>query len=294
MNIEGCDAFDESAATNNLADAWILSRLARAAANVTAALADHRYNELADGLYHFMWDDLCDWYLEIAKSRINAGDDAPRAVLAVCLDHLLRLLHPICPFITEAIWAKLNAAAPGRLAGRPDEPLLVTAAWPAARPEWINDRAEADFALLADLIRQVRSVRKAHDVPPSRKVDAVVEATGPAGALVADNVALLASQAALGEVALGAAAPADGSAATVTAGGVKLHVLDIIDRQAELARLTRRAEQLTKGVGGIQRKLTNASFLDKAPADIVQRERGRLAEMEADLAAVQQAIAGLS
>lgn len=293
MNIEGCDAFDESAGADNLSDAWILSRLARAVADTTAAIAGYRYNELADGLYHFMWDDLCDWYLEIAKSRISAGDDAPRAVLAVCLDHLLRLLHPVCPFITEAIWAKLNAAAPARLAGRADEPLLVTAAWPAARPEWINDQAEADFALLADLIRQVRNVRKAHDVPPSRKVDAVVEATGPAGALVADNLALLASQAGLGEVALGAAAPADGSAATVTAGGVKLHVLEIIDRQAELARLTRRAEQLTKGVDGIQQKLTNESFLDKAPADVVQREQDRLAEMQADLAAVQQAIAGL-
>ncbi len=293
MNLEDCPAFDEAAAKGNLADAWILSRLATVIRDTTAAMGNFRYNELADGLYHFMWSDLCDWYLEIAKSRINAGDASPKAIVAICLDRLLRLLHPICPFITEAIWTQLNEIAPDRLGGGHAD-MLVRAAWPGEQPGWISEKAEADFALLADLVRQVRNVRKAHDVPPSRKVDAILEATGEAAALMADNADLLASQANLGTVTLDAPAPTDGSAATVTAGGAKLHLLDIIDRDAELARLTKQAEQLTKGISGTEAKLGNDKFVAKAPADVVERERERLTAMQADLAAVQQAIESLS
>jgi len=295
MNLADSPAFDvESIPTNNLADAWILSRTAAAVQDATAALTGYRYNELADGLYHFMWDDLCDWYLEIAKSRINAGQDAPKAVLAVVLDHLLRLLHPLCPFITEAIWANFNEIVPGRLAAPSCRGVLVRQAWPRGRSEWINKSAEADFALLQDIIRQVRNVRKAHDVPPSRRVAAVIAATGRAAAIFADNIPLLQSQANLGDVALDARATTDGSAATVTAGEVKMHLLDIIDRSAELDRLTKQRDQLVRNIDGVTAKLADESFLAKAPADVVDRQRQRLRALQADLAAVQQAIDSLA
>ncbi|HDZ20056.1 MAG TPA: valine--tRNA ligase [Phycisphaerae bacterium] len=293
MNLQDCPPFDPAAVTD-LADRWILSRLATVVGETTTSLENYRYNELADGLYHFMWDDFCDWYLEIAKSRINAGETTPKAVLALCLDHLLRLLHPICPFITEAIWAKLNETVPSRLGDQPDEPLLVRAAWPASRDDWIDPDAIRQFPLLQDLVRQVRNVRKQHDVPPSRKVDALIEADGDEATLIGETIGLLQSQAGLGEVSMGKESGADEAAATVSAGGIKLHVLGVIDRDAELARLTRQCEQLTKGIDGIGRKLTNEKFVSNAPADVVQRERDRMEQLQAQLAVVQEAIASLS
>src|SRR5208337_3891512 len=98
MNLRPCPAWSEVRPSASLADRWILSRLNATIRDATAALEDYRFNELGDTLYHFMWDDFCDWYLEIAKGRINANESQPRAVLAHCLDVVLRLLHPVAPF----------------------------------------------------------------------------------------------------------------------------------------------------------------------------------------------------
>ncbi len=289
MNLADCPAFDPTEATD-LADLWMLSRLGTAIRNATAAIEDYRYNELADGLYHFMWDDVCDWYLEIAKARINAGEATSKAIVALALDTLLRLLHPICPFITEAIWAKLNETVPNR--GGVDcsaETLLVRAAWPTRHDEWIDEAAEKQFELMQELVRQIRNVRKEHNVAPATTVDAVVEATGPEADLITANIALLQSQAQLAAISAGNA-PADGSAATVTVGSIKLHILGVVDHDAEVVRLTKQRDQLAKGIGGIEKKLASEGFLAKAPEDVVRRERDRLADLTAQHQAVLQAI----
>ena len=295
MNLRGQPAWEDIRPAENLADAWILSRLNGTIRDATAALEGFRFNELADCLYHFMWDEFCDWYLEIAKARINAGDPVPKAVLAHCLDVLLRLLHPVIPFITESIWAELNDVAPVRgPADQQAEPLLARAAWPMADARAINERAQADFELLADLVRQVRNTRSQHNVPPGKKLSALAEAAGPAAALIADNADMLTSQANLESVKISpppVAPPAD--AAAVAAGGVKLYVLGMIDRAAERERLTKQAETLRRGVAGIQAKLTNADFLAKAPAAVVERERQRLAHLQTDLAALETSLAAL-
>ena len=295
MNLQGAPAWSDIRPTGNLADAWILSRLNATIRDVSAALAAFRFNELADTLYHFMWDDLCDWYLEIAKVRIAAGEQTPKAVLAHALGVFLRLLHPIAPFITEAIWQRLNDVAPVRGPGdAPAEPMLVRAQWPQADAAAIHPAAERDFAVLQDLVRQVRNARTEHNVPPRQAVDAMVEATGHAARLIAENLDLLKGQATLGEVTLreSIAAPPPG-AASVAAGGVKLYVLGIIDVQAELARLSKQAETLRKGLGGIVAKLANESFVARAPAEVVQRERERLSKLQADLKVVESSLEAL-
>jgi valyl-tRNA synthetase len=295
MNLTGAPPWQTMHPRRDLADSWILSRLNATIRDVTAAAEVFRFNELADTLYHFMWDDLCDWYLEIAKVRIGAGQAEPKAVLAHCLDVLLRLLHPVTPFITEAIWHKLNEVAP--LRGPSDEPaerLLITAQWPYADAASINPSVEQEFALLQDLIRQVRNVRTQHNVPPKRTVDAAIEATGPVAQLIADNMELLKNQAQIGNLTLAASIPQPpANAAAVNAAGAKLYVLDIIDVSAERQRLAKQAETLRKGVTGLQSKLGNENFLAKAPADLVQRERQRLEKLQAELGAVEQAMAGL-
>jgi len=295
MNIDGAPAWATIHPKEDLADAWILSRLNSTVRDVTGAIEAFRFNELGERLYHFMWDDLCDWYLEIAKARIAAGREAPKAVLAHCLDVFLRLLHPVAPFITEAIWQHLNQAAPLRGPGdEPAEAMLVTAQWPYADAAAISPATEEEFALLQDIVRQVRNVRTQHNVPPKRTVEAAVEARGLAAGLIADNLDLLKSQAGIGEIAIEeslASPPAN--AAAITVGGAKVYVLDIIDVEAERARLDKQAETLRKGIRGIEGKLANENFLTKAPADLVQRERDRLGKLQEELAAVEQSLESL-
>ncbi|MBN1556506.1 MAG: class I tRNA ligase family protein [Phycisphaerae bacterium] len=296
-NLLRTPAWQDVRPTEHLTDAWILSRLNGAVRDATSALEQYRFNELAERLYHFLWDEFCDWYLEIAKVRIHAGDQTPKALLAHVLDVTLRLLHPICPFITEAIWENLNAHVPARgPANTPAEPMLVRAEWPRADGEAIDPPAEAAFGLLQDLIRQVRNVRTQHNVPPANKLDAVaevIEGTSEAD-ILSDNVEMVIALAGLRELKISYdPVPPSADAASVSAGGVKLSILGAVDRDAEITRLTKRKETLTKGVMGVQNKLNNHSFIAKAPEDVVQREKARLEEMRRDLQAVEESLTAL-
>jgi len=295
MNLEGAPAWSDIDPRADLADAWILSRLNATVRDVTAAVEGYRFNEVADTIYHFMWDDYCDWYLEIAKTRINAGQPTPKAILAHCLDVLLRLLHPVAPFITEAIWRRLGEVAPVRgPSGGPAEPLLVRARWPLADDASIDDDAERRFELLRDLVRQVRNVRTEHNVPPSKKVDLLVQATD-GSEFVGDHAETIRSLAMVDriEVRQMEGAPSV-DAAAISVGGLTVYILGAVDRQAELARLEKQAGRLAKGISGIEKKLASEGFLTKAPADVVQRERQRLGGLKEELAAVKASLEALS
>ena len=295
MNLRTAPAWADVAPTRALADRWILSRLAATVRDVTAALQAYRFNELAERLYHFVWDEFCDWYVEIAKNRINAGDGTPKAILAYCFDVILRILHPVAPYITEAIWQHLNDAAPCRGPGaEPAEPLLVRAAWPQADAAAIHPAAEEDFAQLAEMVRAVRNVRMQHNVAPAKKLDLIAQADGHAGELLRANTEVFTGQAQLGKLTVTAEAvdqPPD--AAAVAAGGARLYVLGIVDRDAERQRLGKQADTLTKGIRAVEAKLANEGFVTKAPAHIVQRERDRLEALRADLQAVQASLEAL-
>ncbi len=295
MRLEGAPDWSEIDPRANLADAWILSRLNTTIRDASAALENYRFNELADTLYHFMWDDFCDWYVEIAKSRTNAGETAPKAVLAHCMDSILRLLHPVAPFITEAIWQNLNAVAPRRGPGNAQaEPMLVRANWPKADLSLIDADAEGRFALTADLIRGIRNVRTQHNVPPSRKLDVIIEAAPQTAELLTANADLMKSQANLGSLTISSqpvAPPAD--AASVALAGITMYVPGIVDRSAETTRLTKQKEQLAKGIAAIEGKLGNEQFIAKAPPALVEKERQRLEGFKADLAAVDKSLESL-
>jgi valyl-tRNA synthetase len=294
MRLGGMNAFGEIHPSENLADAWILSRLNATIRDATAALEQFRFNELADTLYHFTWDDFCDWYLEVAKARINAGQDTPKTMVAYCLDTILRLLHPLAPFITEAIWARLNDVAPRRGPGdERAEPMLVRAQWPRADAARINTQAEADFATLQEMVRQIRNIRVQHNVAPSRKVDVVVEASGAAAGLVTANAQLLEALAMVQLKVVEHAGDTAGDAASVTVGALRAYVLGIVDRAAESARLAKQRELLLKGIGGIEGKLGNESFVQKAPPQLVQKERQRLEALKAELATVEKSLEAL-
>jgi len=295
MNLERAPAWAQIRPKADLADAWVLSRLNHTIHEASAAIEAFRFNELADALYHFTWDDFCDWYVEIAKARIAAGDETPRAILAHCIDAILRLLHPVMPFITEAIWARLGQVAPVRGPGDEQaEPMLAAARWPRADAAAINPVAERDFDLLRTLIRSVRDARRQHNVAPSLAPEATLVAEGDQARAVLDNVELLRSQARLGEIAVHSqAVEAPANSAVVAAASVKLYIHDVVDVAAERARLTKQADTLAKGLAGIEGKLSNEGFIRKAPPEVVQRERERMAALAAELEAVRKSLEAL-
>ena len=296
MNLQAVPAWSQIRPGADLSDTWILSRLNSTVASVTAAVEGFRYSEMAEAIYHFMWDDLCDWYLEIAKTRIAAGQDTPKAIVAHCLDVLLRLLHPICPFITEAIWGQLNEMVPTRGPGDvPGEPVLARALWPRADAATINEPAEQQFAMLTDLIRQCRNIRTKHGVAPADRVNAIIDASGDESRIVSENIELIKAHSGLGEITIGDADTAQPSGSgAVTGGGVRIFLLDVIDAAAEIARLTKQAETLEKGIKGIEGKLSNENFVKRAPEAVVEKERQRLETLKRDLQTVKEALAAIS
>jgi len=296
MNLQAVPAWSQIRPGADLSDTWILSRLNSAVASVTSAVESFRFNEMAEAIYHFVWDDLCDWYLEIAKTRIADGQDTPKAIVAHCLDVVLRLLHPICPFITEAIWGQLNELVPTRGPGAATgEPVLARALWPRADAAAISEPAEQKFAMLTDLIRQCRNIRTQHNVPPADRVNAILDASGDSSRTVSENIALIKAQATLGEVKPGDAQTAQpANSAVVTGGGVRIFLLDVIDASAEIARLTKQAETLEKGIAGIEGKLGNENFVTRAKPEVVEGERQRLESLKRDLRTVQEALAAVS
>jgi len=294
MNLSGAPAWSEASPGRHLADAWMLSRLARTVRDVTEHLAAYRFHEAAAALYRTMWNDFCDWYLEIAKIRIAAGEAAPKAVLAHGLDVLLRLLHPILPFITERIWEHLNAVAPVRgPADSPAEPLLVRAMWPMAQADWISDPVEERFGMLQDLVGGIREARSRHNVPPAKSVAVTLLAASDAARAIADHTDLIGGLANVESVRVDPSAQAGGTDATVLAGPLTALVHGVIDRDAELERLTQQAETLRKGIAGIEAKLANDKFVSRAPPDVVDRERRRLEGLRGELATVDASLQAL-
>jgi valyl-tRNA synthetase len=260
---------DVDASQFELADRWILSRAQRTTRAVTEHLHAFRLNEATSTVYHFLWDELADWYVEQVKPRLHGnapGADAARAALVSTFDTTLRLLHPIMPFITEELWNYL----PGER-----EPVLAGASWPEEETEYIDADAEERFELVQSLTGAIRGIRAEYGVKPGKTVRAAVE---PASDIARSSfeaerstVERLAKVEGLvfdsPDETVGAhAVLPDGSAVFVPLG-------DAIDVNAECDRLAREMQRLDKQLHGVTAKLENESFTKRAPAEVVDRER---------------------
>ena len=263
------DALDR--ARFELADRWILSRAQRAIADTTTAMERFRLNDAANAAYHFVWDELADWYLEQVKPRLygaRPGGDVARAVLAHVLGTALTLLHPVMPFITEELWAHLPAGGNGMLAQRP---------WPLPDPVLEDEVAESEFALVQALVGAIRTIRAEYHVPPGATLRAVVAPATDAAMLgftaEAETIARLAKLEAVtadepAEGVGGHAVLPDGTALFVPLG-------DAIDVAQECRRLTTELQRVDGQLRGVQGKLANEHFIARAPADVVERERDK-------------------
>ena len=289
-------------------DRWILSRLSRTCAAVQEQLAGYRPSAALAAVREFFWGDLCDWYLELIKPRVSATDqagtdpaeaDAARQTVATVLDGVLRLLHPFVPFISETLWARLRELAPRRgIAGwQPaDSALLAVAAWPRPDARMQDAALEADVDRLRGVARAVRDLRARHGVEARKPLDAVIRPTGDGGARTRLDAYqdLIRRAAVLGSLDFTAdGAPPAGSASAVV-GDHEVHLLNVVDVDVERRRLARQLDRLQKQVDASERKLANPGFLNNAAAEVIERERQRLADARVELQAVQQNLSHLT
>jgi len=306
MNLEGFRARDTATADASafaaLEDRWLASRLASVTRDATRAIDEYRFAEAARILYAFAWDEFCSAYLELCKSRL--ADPALRSraqeMLVLGLDTILRLLHPIMPFVTEEIWQHLREAAAGRRmpwdeAQGPAESIMV-ARWPAPPESWIDDRTERQFGTFLSVVAAIREVRSRQNVPPKTRVPVAIRGPRDVCELLAPMHAAIESMCAATITAAGPDVSGGPAAATVTAAGCDMFVdlADLIDVDAEIARLTKENEKTAGFIAAKKAKLESGSFASKAPAAVVEKEKAQLAELEAKLAKGVVTLAELS
>ncbi|MGB7297644.1 MAG: valine--tRNA ligase [Candidatus Aminicenantales bacterium] len=262
------------------ADRWILGRLSRTIEAVTAGLIGYNPSQALSAAREFFWGDFCDWYIELIKPRLkkDGGDPRAGAVLAVGLDQILRLFHPFVPFISEALWESLGRVRPRR--GIDDEVvcrgLLITAAWPEANPGWRDERADDDIQVLQDIVRSIRNWRSSAGVSPSRRIAAVVRASGPDAEAVLRMTKGITHLAALESLKVRAEFERPATAVKIVERGMEIFLLDVIDVAAERKRLEASLQKWRRELEQAGKRLANPDFLNRAPAAVVAEERRRL------------------
>ncbi|NOY41950.1 MAG: valine--tRNA ligase [Planctomycetes bacterium] len=299
MNLEGYEAAEVSDDELLLEDRWLLSRLATVTGKVTEALEEYRYADAARELYHFAWDDFCSFYVEMVKARFAMPEQRAVAqrVLAHVLDSLLRLLHPMIPFLTEEVWHLLGSVANRRgLASPPTASESVcTAPWPKADAVRIDTAIEQQFAQFQAVLGAVRETRMGQNIPPKEAVSFSVNCDAETAARLEPMQPYFQSMARATATAIGPDATAPEQAASKPLSGMEVHVdiSDFFDAEAETKRLTAERDNLTKFTKSLAGKLSNENFVSRAPAEVVQSERDKLAAAEEQLAAVETALAKL-
>jgi len=278
--------------TFSQADRWISSKIQRVEADVAKGFAEYRLDNVANAIYDFFWNEFCDWYLEIAKVQINTGDAsqqrATRRTLIRTLETILRLVHPITPFISEELWQKV---AP--LAGRAG-PSVSIAAYPVSQPDRIDEQAEAHVAKLKTLVDACRNLRGEMSVSPATKLPlfvlgdaAFMKAAGPVLQALAklNEVKVFDSEAEWTQAA--AAAP------VAVVGEARLCLFMEVDVAAEKIRLSKEVARLEGEIGKANGKLSNEAFVAKAPPAVIEQERKRVADFEATLSKMKAQLAQL-
>ncbi len=293
-NLDGFEPGEPAARTE--ADAWIFSRLARLAENVTRGIEAYQFGEVARELNAFFWSEFCDWYIEFCKADLRDEADPEARLqtqrnLVFVLDTALRLLHPAMPFVTEAIWE--NIPRDGQ-----EAPALMMAAWP--EPEqlasWINPEAERSVGLLCEVVGAIRSTRARYGIAPKRELDVVIKATPEAADVLAALSPQIVSMARVSDLSIGAdeKKPAECAAAVVEGAEVFVILTGLVDFAAERARLEKEHKKLSGDVAKLEKKLSNPGFLAKAAAEIVEKDKAKLAELSDKLARVEESLSELS
>ncbi len=291
INLDGFDANafadqlrEQGSSALGLSARWILSRLQRVSAEVEQALTEFRFSEAANVAYHFVWGEFCDWYIELAKPALLEKADQQRrlnaqGVLTTVLDVVLRLLHPIIPYVTEEIWHKLPKVGTDD-APQVDDSLMV-AAFPSPNEDLIDDDAEAEMKMVQDVTVEIRTLRSTYRVPPSWKVEAEVRvAQEKSRDVVTRNQAMIENAARAKLAIIPSGGPVTKSAHGVVGANIEVVIplSGVIDMEAEKARINKEIGKTDKEIAFVSKKLENPKFMERAPAEVVAKERARLAD----------------
>ena len=288
MNMDGL-TYDQIDLTGekSVADKWILTRLNETIETVTRLSDRYEFGEVGRVLYNFIWDDFCDWYIEMAKLPLYGDDEAAklttRSILAYVLDNTMRLLHPFMPFITEEIWQNLPHAGES----------ITVAKWPEVNPAFTDDKAANDMKLLVEIIRSVRNSRAEVNTPMSKKISILLKAKDEEiKTTLIENKSFIerfCNPETL-SIDIDIAVPDKAMTAVVTGVEIILPLEGLINMEEEIARLTKELEKWNKEVERVQKKLSNEGFVKKAPEKVINEERAKEQDYLEKRAAVEARI----
>lgn len=258
----------------SLADEWILTRLNETIADVTRLAEKYEFGEVGRVLYNFIWDEFCDWYIEMSKIPMNGEDEVQkqmtRSVLAYTLDSIMRMLHPFMPFVTEHIWQNLPVTGDS----------IVTASWPVVKPELSNEQSKRDMEQLMEIIRAVRNTRSEVNTPMSKQIPMMIKTNSEAISERLEterpfierfcNPSIL-------TISTDVEIPEEVITTAVTGGFVILPLEGLIDMEKEIARLEKELEKWQKELERVDKKLSNEKFVAKAPEKIINEEKEKQA-----------------
>ncbi len=273
----------------DLPSKWVVSRLNKLIARIQSLFDSYQYGEAGSQILTFLWDEFAPWYLETAKNALYGEDDKAktmtRRVMVHVLDTCLRLLHPFMPFMTEEAWNYIPHEGDA----------LIVAEWPISNEDYIDESAEAEMALLMDMVRAVRETRKEYKVDPSKRITAMVAPGSQRENLESyDYVfARLCNVESIDLLADDASAPENSASAVVRDTTIYLPLGGMLDVDKECERLTKEREKVTADIKAREGKLSNENFVSKAPDAVVQRERDSLAESQAELEKIDSLLASL-
>jgi len=285
MNTEGKDCgTDESRAVElSFIDRWIIGELQKVEAEVEQAFAEYRFDNAANAIYRFVWDEYCDWYVELAKLQLQSADEAvqrgTRRTLVRVLEAALRLAHPIIPFITEELWQTV-----GPLAGKKGETVMLQP-YPRSQPEKLDATAARDMAVLKQWTVTARNLRSEAKIPPGERVECYATANPPVSDVSA-TVAAISLLARLSAFHVRDPLP-DYPSPVAVVGDARVMLHKQVDPAAEVERISKEIARIAGEIEKCKAKLANASFVERAPTQVVEQERKRLADFEATLAKLQ-------
>ncbi|HKB65873.1 MAG TPA: valine--tRNA ligase [Pyrinomonadaceae bacterium] len=307
MNSEGANIDPETLNASPefaLHDRWIISRLNKTARDVRKALGGYEFHEAVQTLYHFFWDDFCDWYIELTKAEVTSEDASPqraaaRSRLLSVLEQALRLLHPFMPYITEELWQQLPGAGKHLLhpAYQAAEPTIMLTAYPEPQPSAINDAAEWEMQALIDVITRVRNIRSEMQIKPSEPIPVLIGSPDEKlRAVYSANTNQITRLLRASEVLVSNQLEAPrASARAILSGGAEVAVplAGLIDFEQERQRLSKEKEKLAAEATKLEAQLANPQFAERAPAEKVEEVRARIADIAQRATQLDQTIANL-
>src|SRR6185295_6846266 len=287
-----------------LHDRWIISRLNKTARDVRKALGGYEFHEAVQTLYHFFWDDFCDWYIELTKAEVTSEDASPqraaaRSRLLSVLEQALRLLHPFMPYITEELWQQLPGAGKHLLhpAYQHAEPTIMLAAYPEVKDELIDEAAEWEMQAVIDLISRVRNIRSEMQIKPSEAIPVLIGAPDEKlRAVYSANTNQITRLLRASEVLVSSQLEAPrASARAILSGGAEVAVplAGLIDFEQERLRLSKEKEKLAAEATQLEAQLANPQFAERAPAEKVEEVRARIADIAQRSTQLDQTITNL-